>query len=140
MPSDDVTLAGRTRRQGVVSLEQELKRVAPVGFAARLHSRPQGGPGSGKSSFARIFAARLAEEGKHKVLFVPLHRQIGKQSEDLARPPKFGFVFLNDKLAAADQNTKLDLVRIAQANGLFHFAYKCSRGFSRGLSLAGELV
>jgi uncharacterized protein YjbI with pentapeptide repeats len=32
-----------------------------------------GGPGSGKSSFARVFAAKLAQLGKQKVLFVPLH-------------------------------------------------------------------
>ena len=33
-----------------------------------------GGPGSGKSSFARMYAARLAEAGKHRLLFVPLHQ------------------------------------------------------------------
>jgi uncharacterized protein YjbI with pentapeptide repeats len=32
-----------------------------------------GGPGSGKSSFAKIFAAAVAAEGRLKVLFVPLH-------------------------------------------------------------------
>jgi len=33
-----------------------------------------GGPGSGKSSFAKVFAAKLAKEEKHKVLFIPLHK------------------------------------------------------------------
>ncbi|MBI2416919.1 MAG: pentapeptide repeat-containing protein [Ignavibacteriales bacterium] len=33
----------------------------------------QGGPGIGKSSFLKMFAAELAEKGK-RVLFVPLHR------------------------------------------------------------------
>jgi uncharacterized protein YjbI with pentapeptide repeats len=32
-----------------------------------------GGPGSGKSSFARIFAAHVAVQGRFKVLFVQLH-------------------------------------------------------------------
>ena len=32
-----------------------------------------GGPGSGKSSFAKMFAARVSAEGRLKVLFVPLH-------------------------------------------------------------------
>lgn len=32
-----------------------------------------GGPGSGKSSFAKIYAAHVARQGKFKVLFCPLH-------------------------------------------------------------------
>lgn len=32
-----------------------------------------GGPGSGKSSFAKMFAARVAERNERRVLFVPLH-------------------------------------------------------------------
>jgi len=32
-----------------------------------------GGPGSGKSSFAKMFAARVSAEGRLKVLFLPLH-------------------------------------------------------------------
>ncbi|MCL1817000.1 MAG: NACHT domain-containing protein, partial [Clostridiales bacterium] len=33
-----------------------------------------GEPGAGKSSFAKIFAAKLANENNQKVLFIPLHR------------------------------------------------------------------
>ena len=33
-----------------------------------------GGPGAGKSSFAKVFAAKLAKEEKLKVLFIPLHK------------------------------------------------------------------
>ena len=33
-----------------------------------------GGPGSGKSSFAKILAAKLAEKSGQAVLFIPLHR------------------------------------------------------------------
>jgi hypothetical protein len=40
-----------------------------------------GGPGSGKSSFAKIFAANQAEKGKMPVLFIPLHHF--DPSEDL---------------------------------------------------------
>ncbi|MFN6527081.1 pentapeptide repeat-containing protein [Nostoc sp. ChiSLP03a] len=40
-----------------------------------------GGPGSGKSSFAKIFAANQAEKGKIPVLFIPLHHF--EPSEDL---------------------------------------------------------
>lgn len=32
-----------------------------------------GGPGCGKSSFARVFAAKVASEDRQRVLFVPLH-------------------------------------------------------------------
>jgi hypothetical protein len=50
-------------------LEQWLQEAGPID-AIRVIS---GGPGSGKSSFVRIFAARVANEGKWRVLFVPLH-------------------------------------------------------------------
>jgi NACHT domain len=82
MLGEDVSRGGRTRRHGVVSLEQELEqwlRSASREDCIRVLS---GGPGSGKSSFARIFAARLALGGKHKVLFVPLH--LFDPSKDLA--------------------------------------------------------
>ncbi len=32
-----------------------------------------GGPGCGKSSFAKMYAAKAAEEGKHRVTLIPLH-------------------------------------------------------------------
>lgn len=71
--SDDLPRAGRTLHRCVVSLEAELGqwlKSAPPLDHTRVIS---GGPGSGKSSFARIFAAKVAKEGKHKVLFIPLH-------------------------------------------------------------------
>lgn len=61
------------RQRVVVELEKELQswlRQADKTDAIRIIS---GGPGSGKSSFARIFAAQVAAQGKVKVLFVPLH-------------------------------------------------------------------
>lgn len=61
------------RQRVVVELEKELQswlRQTDKTDAIRIIS---GGPGSGKSSFARIFAAQVAAQGKVKVLFVPLH-------------------------------------------------------------------
>ena len=69
----DVSLGERRRHRIVVSLDQELEewlRKADAHDAIRVVS---GGPGSGKSSFARIFSARIAQEGRIRVLFVPLH-------------------------------------------------------------------
>ncbi|MEP1535542.1 MAG: pentapeptide repeat-containing protein [Paracoccaceae bacterium] len=46
-----------------------------------------GGPGSGKSSFARAFAHKVIQEGKHRVLFVRLQfaSLTGSLAEDIAR-------------------------------------------------------
>jgi uncharacterized protein YjbI with pentapeptide repeats len=64
---------GRQRRRVVVALQKELEewlqKCSPQD-AIRVIS---GGPGSGKSSFARIFAAQLSDSPKMKVLYVPLH-------------------------------------------------------------------
>ncbi|MEL7493114.1 MAG: pentapeptide repeat-containing protein [Cyanobacteria bacterium J06554_11] len=57
----------------VVDLETSLKawlKVAERNDAIRVIS---GGPGSGKSSFAKIFAAHHAKQSDFPVLFVPLH-------------------------------------------------------------------
>lgn len=58
----------------VVDLEKELETWLSKGIkkedAIRLIS---GGPGSGKSSFAKMFAAKLAAKGTIPVLFIPLH-------------------------------------------------------------------
>ncbi|NER94108.1 MAG: pentapeptide repeat-containing protein [Symploca sp. SIO1B1] len=67
----------------VVNLNKELEtwlREAKSDDAIRLIS---GGPGSGKSSFGKIFAAQLAEKGEIPVLFIPLH--LFKLSDDLVR-------------------------------------------------------
>jgi uncharacterized protein YjbI with pentapeptide repeats/adenylate kinase family enzyme len=65
----------------VVDLETELEtwlNKKDTHDAIRVIS---GGPGSGKSSFAKIFAAKQAEKGEINVLFIPLHQF--KPSEDL---------------------------------------------------------
>nr|WP_242072178.1 pentapeptide repeat-containing protein [Nostoc sp. FACHB-110] len=60
--------------QVVVNLKTELEawltKAAPQD-AMRVIS---GGPGSGKSSFAKIFAAEQAAKAEIQVLFIPLHR------------------------------------------------------------------
>lgn len=56
-----------------VDLDAELTRwldSADKDDALRVIS---GGPGSGKSSFLRVFCAKLAENGKYKPLYIPLH-------------------------------------------------------------------
>jgi hypothetical protein len=67
----------------VVDLNSELEtwlQEAKPDDAIRLIS---GGPGSGKSSFAKIFAAQQAEKGEIPVLFIPLH--LFKLSDDLVK-------------------------------------------------------
>jgi Mrp family chromosome partitioning ATPase len=74
--SDSIDALDTTRRSGkrcVIDLEKELVAWA----AERSPTEPirviSGGPGSGKSTFARIFAAALSRKGPIRVLFVPLH-------------------------------------------------------------------
>lgn len=58
----------------VVDLEKALDNWvnrADKGDALRIIS---GGPGYGKSSFLKMFAAHQIEKGRIKVLFIPLHR------------------------------------------------------------------
>jgi uncharacterized protein YjbI with pentapeptide repeats len=70
----DERLEGKKKTERiVVDLESELTSwlsQAKKDDAIRLIS---GGPGSGKSSLTKMFAARLAEEGNIPTLFVPLH-------------------------------------------------------------------
>ncbi|MBF0538337.1 MAG: pentapeptide repeat-containing protein [Nitrospirae bacterium] len=63
----------QNQRRVVVDLKEEITRWlhnTDKRDAIRIIS---GGPGSGKSTFAKIFAARLAHEGPAKVIYVPLH-------------------------------------------------------------------
>ncbi|EDX73897.1 Pentapeptide repeat protein [Coleofasciculus chthonoplastes PCC 7420] len=70
----DPRLASRDKFERVViELDKELKtwlNQAKKDDAIRLIS---GSPGSGKSSFAKMFAANLAETDKIPVLLIPLH-------------------------------------------------------------------
>lgn len=57
----------------VVDLETELGAWLASNDAADAVRIISGGPGSGKSSFTKMLAARLAEQNGRRVLFVPLH-------------------------------------------------------------------
>lgn len=66
-------LDGQSVRKHVVDLQTAL-----LGWLH--HAKPRdavrvlcGGPGSGKSSFAKMFAAKIAYEGKVSLLFIPMH-------------------------------------------------------------------
>lgn len=77
-PAKDVALGG-----GVSDETTESIVVDPVknleGWLSGNDSRDavrviSGGPGSGKSSFAKMFAAHVAAASKRRVLFIPLHQ------------------------------------------------------------------
>ncbi|MEM9542919.1 MAG: pentapeptide repeat-containing protein, partial [Cyanobacteria bacterium P01_E01_bin.42] len=58
----------------VVDLEEELEKWLQKSDRADSIRILSGGPGSGKSSFAKVFAAHQAERSGFSVLFVPLHQ------------------------------------------------------------------
>jgi hypothetical protein len=70
---EDPVAFTKSPRKVVVDLERQLtswlKRNDPHD-AVRVLS---GGPGSGKSSFAKVFAAHVAKAELRKVIFIPLH-------------------------------------------------------------------
>jgi uncharacterized protein YjbI with pentapeptide repeats len=63
----------RTRRV-VVDLEAEVRRWLARDDRNDAVRVVCGGPGSGKSSFAKHLVARLAREGTRRLVFIPLHR------------------------------------------------------------------
>jgi hypothetical protein len=72
-PADEMARTDKRGQRIVVSLQQELELWLQKGNREDTIRVISGGPGSGKSSFARIFAAKIAQDRKAKVLFVPLH-------------------------------------------------------------------
>jgi hypothetical protein len=69
--TEEMARTGRQRRRVVISLLEELEQWLQnqnLQDAIRVIS---GGPGSGKSSFARIFAARVSQDGKASTLWPP---------------------------------------------------------------------
>ena len=67
-------LAGERRsEQVVVELEKELESWLSKAVKIDAIRLISGGPGSGKSSFSKMFAAKLAAKGTIPVLFIPLH-------------------------------------------------------------------
>ena len=67
-------IAGRRQSERVVvELEKELETWLSKAVRTDAIRLISGGPGSGKSSFAKMFAAKLAAKGTIPVLFIPLH-------------------------------------------------------------------
>ncbi|MBW4686661.1 MAG: pentapeptide repeat-containing protein [Komarekiella atlantica HA4396-MV6] len=64
---------GEKYQRVVLDLEIELEAWLEKGDRNDAIRVISGGPGSGKSSFTKIFAANQAEKGKIPVLFIPLH-------------------------------------------------------------------
>ena len=64
---------GQSGRRVVVALDQEIDEWLQKTDCQDSIRVIGGGPGSGKSSFVRMLAARLAQDAKSRVLFVPLH-------------------------------------------------------------------
>jgi uncharacterized protein YjbI with pentapeptide repeats len=71
--TEEMARTGRQRRRVVLSLQDELEQWLQGASQQDPIRVISGGPGSGKSSFARVFAAKISQEGKLKLLFVPLH-------------------------------------------------------------------
>ena len=70
---EETDLSSKNFEMIVIDLETELENwleKADKNDAIRLIS---GGPGSGKSSLTKMFAAKLAEQGNIRILFIPLH-------------------------------------------------------------------
>ena len=61
------------RRFVVISLREELLSWLKSDNKHDSIRVISGGPGSGKSSFAKIFASEISQTKRHKVIFVPLH-------------------------------------------------------------------
>ncbi len=71
--TDELARTGQQLRRVVVSLQAELEQWLEKAVPQDAIRVISGGPGSGKSSFARMFAARVSQSEKLKLLFVPLH-------------------------------------------------------------------
>jgi uncharacterized protein YjbI with pentapeptide repeats len=70
----DIQLQNEERRRVVVALEQELLSWVEHPHKDDLLRVISGGPGSGKSTFARIFAAKVSKSEAARVLFIELHK------------------------------------------------------------------
>ncbi|MCX6681352.1 MAG: pentapeptide repeat-containing protein [Methanothrix sp.] len=71
--SEEMARIGRKRRRVVVSLGKEIEQWLDNPSSQDAIRVISGGPGSGKSSFARIFAAKHSHDLELKVLYIPLH-------------------------------------------------------------------
>jgi hypothetical protein len=65
---------GQKEKRIAIKLEAEIDSWIERGTKSDGYRIISGGPGSGKSSFARMYAAKMATEGKVRTLFIPLHQ------------------------------------------------------------------
>jgi len=75
-PKDENKSRGAFQRkfkQVVVNLEDELCSWLSSGCKTDALRVISGGPGSGKSSFTKVFCAKVAGEGRVKPIYIPLH-------------------------------------------------------------------
>jgi len=113
MDSDALRDQRQKRRHVVIDLQQELKswvNGADPQDAIRVIS---GGPGSGKSSFARVFASGIAaSHPKTKVLFVPLHLIDASKDliEEIGRFVRDEGVLLNNPLDSESPEPNLLII------------------------------
>lgn len=114
---------GRSRDRMEIKQEEPPRRVAVDLEAAMdewLEKGAQddgyrvisGGPGSGKSSFAKIYAAKVAAAGKLRVLFVPLHQFniSGSVASSLGEFVRFGEILLENPLDPEHAEDRLLIV------------------------------
>ncbi|KJU85859.1 pentapeptide repeat-containing protein [Candidatus Magnetobacterium bavaricum] len=99
--SEVISRSGRTERRVVINLEEEMYNWLQSDNREDTIRVISGSPGSGKSSFARMFAARLAKEGRMKVLYIPLHLIDATKSlvEEIGQFVKYEGVLLHNPLA-----------------------------------------
>ncbi|MFH0995920.1 MAG: pentapeptide repeat-containing protein [Pseudomonadota bacterium] len=71
----DVNLKARCSSENiiVVDLMEEIQRWLLHGKKKNAIRVISGGPGCGKSSFAKMIAANVASKNKHRVVYIPLH-------------------------------------------------------------------
>jgi len=66
-------ISRKKQKRVVIDLKQELTNWVQGGAKEDAIRAISGGPGSGKSSFSKMFAAQLAEQQQIPVLLIPLH-------------------------------------------------------------------
>ncbi|WP_083236454.1 pentapeptide repeat-containing protein [Pseudomonas sp. S3E12] len=69
----DISDNHMSNRKIAVRLNEELDRWLLTSKKEDAVRAISGGPGSGKSSFSKIYAAHVSKQGRIKVLFIPLH-------------------------------------------------------------------
>lgn len=73
LTKSEIQKNGRNKKRHVVKLIEELDLWLNSNKKDDAIRAISGGPGSGKSSFAKIYAAHIASQNSKRVLFVPLH-------------------------------------------------------------------